>query len=148
MIQAAVRGGFSFKGAELRDPHWWRKLNLHLDQLEGDNYNYVSHLRALQHLAVVDYALPPEAFEKHWDASNNFIGDIYKRLCPWEQHKQPNKVAEDLWTKEFGKPGDPDVEKRIDETVAQLKGMAEAAFKTEEYRILRRKPGISRRPRR
>lgn len=111
-------------GDNIHDRKFWLKLRLILDRLESDNIDRVAELRVRQHLSLINYKhTSDQAFEEHWNRANALISDIWNRRFPWDKKRNntASRLPRDIWTKYFGDPDDPNVQRQLDELVNSVR---------------------------
>ncbi len=127
--QAAFTGLVDFSKARLSDRSWWIRLKWLLDELETHNVTKIHGMHFELNTALLDYKNDENQFTHHWDRSIEMINRVYNELFPWDKQavdkKTIQKTYENLanqWKEQFGDPDDPEVAKKIQNTVDALLG--------------------------
>lgn len=129
MVQAATRGVIDFRDVKLHDPRWWQRMRILLRQVELDSY--LRKLESLQQhnlLTLVVPNLKEEVFEIARDETARIGQGIHNVLFPWDKQaadeKPTGQIADmrQAWVDVWGDPDDPEVQKRIQDTVDLLTG--------------------------
>ena len=131
MLQAAVRGVVDFSSVRLHDPRWWQRTRILLRQLETDNtakYLELLHQHNLHTLIVPN--LKEEVFSSSVAQAGSAVRSIRSLYFPWELQPEEQAESVDLrqqWIDVWGDPADPEVQRRIQETVEMLKATSVGA---------------------
>lgn len=122
MRQAALEGKFDFRGADPFDRWWWRRLHWVLEGLENENANRVESLRQNLHAGAITYGAGPEVFDCHWGQAQELNRRVYNRLFPWarQDDRAGRRELSRLWSKVWGDPAGPEVQKKIRATADAL----------------------------
>lgn len=128
MRQAHLERRFDFREADFFDRWWWRRLHWVLEGMEDENANRIESIRQNLHAGAITYGVGSEIFDCHWNQAQELNRRIYNRLFPWarQARRQVYKDLANLWKKVWGDPADPEVQKKIEATVEQLRNLARA----------------------
>jgi hypothetical protein len=96
-----------------------------LEWLERELHGEVSQLHYAFNIALLDYALNQKTFDLHFDQVQELQTLFYRYKLPWLKIKEgpSRQVIEQMsqqWKQVFGDPADPEVAKKIEQTVAAL----------------------------
>jgi hypothetical protein len=144
MVQAAAAGAIDFAKADFRSRRWWLKLRWMADQIETQNAVKLFRMQHAQHMGVLDYTLEKQAFDGHWNASNNLLQDTHDLLFPWARGSGENRrkseieTLMDKWKAKYGDPSDPAVQahfKRIADALRKRTATASENMFSEQKKL-------------
>lgn len=127
MLQAAVLGAVDFRNGRHFDPKWWKQLRVRLQGLEWQQQIRYWELLQRHHVSLLSVPnLKQDVFATANKAAGLYAEQIHDALFPWTaapRQAESEAAGKDLrqaWIDIWGDPADPEVQKRIDDTVAAL----------------------------
>ncbi len=127
MCQAAAEGAVDFSRADPRNPHWWMKLRIVLDQVEARNLIEVTKLNHATTAALLSRGdLTEDSINKLRDNAERLVTRVKKERFPWVQFddqavtQQVVERMSRMWAETWGDPDDPATRAKIDATVAMM----------------------------
>lgn len=127
MVQAAARGVVDFTQARPLDRRWYRKLFWLLDQVEEDNLRAIFLSRQGRDQALLARAQTTETAQaclERLEQNQQLFRDhlfLYLQTAGSSTDTSTIQRLRQQWQEHFGDPNDPEVQKKIQQTVDVLR---------------------------
>jgi len=135
-VRAAVRKVVDYREVDVTDGAWWRRYAMLIRELARDTDREVVSTFVAYHQAALAGAASAEGREHHQKALLEVTQEYLGLLAPWNAQSKEERASQQMaemrakWAAQYGDPSDPEVQRKIQETVEQMKREAAAAQDT------------------
>lgn len=118
MVRAAARGVIDFRRADFRDPNWWLRRKVLIEEMERWDEFELWKLITQRHLGLIHGRVSDQAFSELQKGASQAILAAIACLRPWDRPdlQKLGHDAEQLreaYVREIGDPRDPELIQRI-----------------------------------